>query len=329
LRIGNPGEFKAALARAKECLASGQVVAVPTETVYGLAANALDPKAVARIFAAKGRPAVNPLIVHVAGIGMARRCSAEWPRRAAKLAAAFWPGPLTLVLARSSLIPDRVVAGGTTVALRWPRHEFMEALIRLCGFPLAAPSANPSMRTSPTTARHVWDGLAGKIPLIIDGGPTPVGIESTVVDMAAHPPRLLRPGMIPIESIRSVAGPVGLASRQAGQALRSPGLMKKHYAPRARLVLTNWTGPQDLESQIRRLGFRPEATHVLASGRMSGNIPVGRIAVLPREATAFARNLYAELHRCDASGAELILVETPPDLPEWQGIRDRLKRAAE
>jgi L-threonylcarbamoyladenylate synthase len=328
LPTGTAREFAAALARAAHCLRAGEVVAIPTETVYGLAANALNPEAVLRVFAVKGRPARNPIIVHVAGIDMAQQCVAEWPARAEKLAKSFWPGPLTLVLPRSSLIPAAVVAGGTTVAVRWPEHPFIEALIRTCGFPLAAPSANLSTQISPTTAEHVVQALAGRIPLIIDGGPSRIGIESTVVDLAAHPPRLLRPGMIHAESIQSVVGKLSSGEPHPREALRSPGLLPKHYAPHARLVLRSWHSAKELESQINQLGHEPHEVHFLAHTHIPAIASAGRVAVLPRDAAAFARVIYAELHRCDAAGARLIVVESPPDSAEWLGIHDRLRRAA-
>lgn len=184
--------FRAAVARAVELLRAGQVVALPTETVYGLAANALDAAAVARIFEIKGRPPHNPVIVHVADHAMARRCVADWPSFADNLARAFWPGPLTLVLPRSAEIPGIVTAGGPTVGVRWPSHPFIQAVIRECGFPLAAPSANLSNRVSPTNAAHVLKSLGAKIPLIIDGGQSQVGIESTVLDLTSTPAKVLR-----------------------------------------------------------------------------------------------------------------------------------------
>src|SRR5438270_11204169 len=188
--------FDEAVRRAVEKLRSGGVVALPTETVYGLAANALDAAAVQRIFEIKGRPAHNPIIVHVAGMEMAKQCVADWPPVADRLATAFWPGPLTLVLSRSDAITAIVTAGGPTVGVRWPSHPFIQAVIRECGFPLAAPSANPSNCISPTNAEHVRKQLGSKISLIVDGGQCQVGIESTVVDVSVMPPRVLRPGMI-------------------------------------------------------------------------------------------------------------------------------------
>src|SRR5258707_2402260 len=193
LSAHTPELFRAAVHRAAELLRAGEVVALPTETVYGLAANALDARAVARIFEIKGRPAHNPIIVHVAGLELAKRCVADWPPLAERLAHSFWPGPLTLVLPRSKEVPAIVTAEGPTVGVRWPSHHFIQAVIREWGFPLAAPSANLSNRLSPTNAEHVRRTLGHKIRLIVDGGQSHVGIESSVLDLSVSPPRLLRP----------------------------------------------------------------------------------------------------------------------------------------
>ena len=204
LSTHTPALFDAAVKRAAELLRAGEVVALPTETVYGLAANAFDEKAVAKIFQIKGRPANNPIIVHIAGVEMAKRCVKAWPNPAEKLARAFWPGPLTLVLPRAREIPGMVTAGGKTVGVRWPGHPFIQAVIRECGFPLAAPSANLSGRVSPTNAEHVRQQLGDKISLIVDGGQSQVGIESTVLDLTVSPLQVLRPGMIHAESLAAV-----------------------------------------------------------------------------------------------------------------------------
>jgi L-threonylcarbamoyladenylate synthase len=200
LSTHTPALFSAAVKCATELLRAGEVVALPTETVYGLAANALDAQAVAKIFQIKGRPANNPIIVHVAGNEMAKRCAENFPPLAEKLSKSFWPGPLALVLPRAKKIPDNVTAGGETVGIRWPSHPFIQAVIRECGFPLAAPSANLSNQISPTNAEHVRAQLGGKISLIVDGGQSQVGIESTVLDLTVSPPQILRPGMIHAES---------------------------------------------------------------------------------------------------------------------------------
>lgn len=326
-----PALFDAAVARAAEALRRGDVVALPTETVYGLAANAFDSAAVEKIFWIKGRPANNPIIVHVCDIAMARRCVAKWRDVADKLAAAFWPGPLTLVLPRSAEIPDAVVAGGNTVGIRWPSHPIMQAAIRACGFPLAAPSANRSNEISPTNAAHVAQSLGDRIPLIIDGGQSQVGIESTVLDISVSPPRLLRPGMIHEESLLAVTGSLAIGDGAAGSgSLRSPGLLPKHYAPRARLVVLHWNNDREFAEQLKaREGSASlEKTFVIAHTHIPLEAGVGGVSVIPHDSEAFARALYAELHRCDESGAERIVVEAVPDRAEWRAIADRLRRAS-
>ncbi len=262
-----PALFAAAVKRAVALLRAGEVVALPTETVYGLAANALDANAVAKIFQIKGRPANNPVIVHVASVEMARRCVNDWPGSADRLARAFWPGPLTLVLPRAKEMPGIVAAGGATVGVRWPGHPLIQAVIRGCDFPLAAPSANLSSRVSPTNAGHVRQQLGGKIPLIVDGGQSQVGIESTVLDLSVHPPQILRPGMIHAESLAAICGEVqGPESKVQGpdSALRSPGLLEKHYSPKAKLLVLNWRADADLKSQLATCHLSPVTGHVIA-----------------------------------------------------------------
>ena len=332
LSTETPALFDQAVERAAEVLRRGELVALPTETVYGLAANAFDAAAVRRIFEAKGRPAHNPIIVHVADRAMAQRCAAEWPALAERLATAFWPGPLTLVLPCGPEIPDVVTAGGGTVGLRWPGHPLMQAVIRACGFPLAAPSANRSNEISPTNAAHVARSLGGRIPLIIDGGQSQVGIESTVVDVSVTPPRLLRPGMIHEESLRAVTGALSSGAGKHDDTLRSPGMLRKHYAPKAKLVVLAWRDEADFERQRAALsaqnGWPAERTFVLAHTHIPLGARVGSVNVIPHDAEAFARALYGELHRADAEGAELILVEALPDALEWRAVADRLRRAA-
>jgi L-threonylcarbamoyladenylate synthase len=330
LSTHTPALFAAAVKRAAELLRAGEVVALPTETVYGLAANALDAQAVSKIFEIKGRPSHNPIIVHVASIEMAKRWVANWPALAEKLAAAFWPGPLTMVLPRAEKIPDIVTAGGDTVGIRWPSHPFIQAVIRECNFPLAAPSANLSNRISPTSAEHVRKDLGDKISLIVDGGQSQVGIESTVLDMTASPPRVLRPGMIHEESLAAVCGGVeSLELRvESRTALRSPGLLQKHYSPKARLVLLKWRDDFELNSQLSTLNSQLSRAYAIAHTHIPSPEKFARVSVIPHDAEAFARAIYAELHRCDELGAELIVVEQPPDAPEWRAIADRLKRAS-
>ena len=329
LSTHTPQLFAAAVRRAAELLRAGEVVALPTETVYGLAANALDEDAVARIFQIKGRPAHNPIIVHVAGNEMAQRCVQHWPVLADQFAKSFWPGPLTLVLPRAKEIPDNVTAGGETVGVRWPSHPFMQAVIRECGFPLAAPSANLSNQISPTNAEHVRAQLDGKISLIVDGGQSQVGIESTVLDLTVSPPRILRPGMIHAESLQAVAGNIQHSTFNIQHStLRSPGLLAKHYSPKAKLVVLNWRDEADLKFQISNFKFQTAGCQIIAHTKIPTGFNAASVSVIPHDAEAFARALYAELHRCDAAGAELIVVEAPPDSPEWSGIADRLRRAA-
>ena len=335
LSIHTPDLFRAAVERAANLLRAGAVVALPTETVYGLAANALDPDAVSGreqawfdVFAWSGRPLNNPIIVHVASPALARSCVSDWPETAMKLATAFWPGPLTMVMPKSACIPGIVTAGGATVGVRWPRHPFIEAVIRECGFPLAAPSANRSAGISPTTAAHVMKELGGELPLIVDGGPAQVGIESTVVDVTTTPAKILRPGMIRLESLAAVIGDVVSDTGHAaeGATARSPGQLRKHYSPRAVLRVMTWRDDADL-----RRCFSADlwaGMHVIAHSRIPFPDGFGRVSVIPHDAEAFARAIYAELHASDEAGAELIVVEAPPDAPEWRAIADRLNRAS-
>jgi L-threonylcarbamoyladenylate synthase len=331
LSTHTPELFQKAVQHASALLRAGDVVALPTETVYGLAANALDAKAVAKIFQIKGRPSHNPIIVHVAGNEMARDCVENFSEMAEKCSRAFWPGPLTLVLPRADKIPDPVTAGGGTVGMRWPAHPFMQAVIRECGFPLAAPSANLSNQISPTNAEHVRVQLVGKISLIVDGGQSQVGIESTVLDLTVSPPKILRPGMIHAGALAAVCGKIQNAEsgkQKAETTLRSPGMLEKHYSPKARLVVLKWCDNSDLSAQLSTFNLQLSTIHIIAHTRIPVGLGVADVSVIPHDAEAFARALYAELHRCDDAGAKLIIVEAPPDSPEWGGIADRLRRAA-
>jgi L-threonylcarbamoyladenylate synthase len=328
LSTHTPDLFEAAATRAAQLLSAGEVVALPTETVYGLAANALNADAIARLYEIKGRPAHNPIIVHVKGLPMAYDCAASWPELAELLARAFWPGPLTLVVPHSARIPEIVTAGGTTVGVRWPSHPFMQAVIRQCGFPLAAPSANLSNQLSPTNAAHVQHQLGDRIRLIVDGGQSQVGIESTVVDVTAEPPRLLRPGMIHEEALLAVTGQLQHGPGGGGNILRSPGLLLKHYAPKARLLVLRWSDEEDLLRQLHERSLAPQGTHIVAHTQLPSEEALASVSVIPHDAEAFARALYAELHRCDAAGAQTIVVEAVPDLPAWHAIADRLNRGA-
>ena len=259
---------------------------------------------------------------------MARDCVKDFPELAEKFSKAFWPGPLTLVLPRVKKIPNAVTAGGETVGVRWPSHPFMQAVIRECGFPLAAPSANLSNQISPTNAEHVRAQLGGKISLIVDGGQSQVGIESTVLDLSVSPPRVLRPGMIHTESLAAVGGEMQNSEAEIKGTLRSPGLLAKHYSPKAKLVILNWCDDADLEIKIQDSKFNIQNCFVIAHTKIPAGEKFSDVSVMPHDAEAFARALYAELHRCDTAGARLIVVEALPDSPEWSGIADRLKRAA-
>jgi L-threonylcarbamoyladenylate synthase len=326
-----PALFDQAVTRAVALLQAGEVVALPTETVYGLAANAWNARAVEQIFLVKGRPSNNPVIVHVGNLAMAQACASEWPAAAESLAEAFWPGPLTLVLPKAAAIPDIVTANGSTVGIRWPSHPFMQAVIQRCGFPLAAPSANPAGHLSPTNAGHVLNGLGGAIRLIVDGGQSQVGIESTVLDLTTSPPRLLRPGMIHADALLAVLGErAGIQSGSDANTtiLRSPGMLDRHYSPRARLVVRSWVDEADLALQMRSTGLPAGQIHVIAHSRIPLRSSYAGVSVIPLDAEAFARALYAELHRCDEAGVKLIVVEEPPASAEWSGIADRLRRAS-
>jgi L-threonylcarbamoyladenylate synthase len=317
---------RATIERAAEVLRQGGLVAFPTETVYGLGASALDPAAVARIFAAKGRPATNPLIVHVPDSDVARRLVASWPERAQRLAEHFWPGPLTLVLPRAAVVPDVVTAGGPTVALRVPAHPVAHALLRACALPLAAPSANRSTQLSPTRAEHVLSGLAERIALVLDAGPTTGGLESTVLDLTTEPPRLLRPGLVTLAQLQEVVGPVAHAEPSAPQLpARSPGQMAKHYAPRTPLELIAGNGRAHVETLLHQ-GLR--VGWVTFISRAEGAAPAAIAVVLPDDAQGYSARLYAVLHELDARGLDRIVLDLPPSTDAWLAVHDRLRRAA-
>jgi L-threonylcarbamoyladenylate synthase len=307
-------------------LRQGRLVAFATETVYGLGADATNPDAVARIYTAKGRPAFNPLIVHSGDAAMARTCVREWPDTARDLAAAFWPGPLTLVLPRSDLIPDIVTAGRDTVGVRVPAPAVARLLIGQAGRPVAAPSANRSGGTSPTLARHVLEDLEGKVDLILDSGQTTVGLESTVLDLTTRRPHILRPGPITAAEIERVLGgtpTAATAAREPHGPLSSPGQMAVHYAPKTPAVRID--EPADLD------GFGwPRRAVLLVIGRHAlPSLPAHLIRFDLETPAIAARDLYIVLHECDHLQAELIVVLPPPDRPEWAAIRDRIRRATQ
>jgi L-threonylcarbamoyladenylate synthase len=290
------------LARAAAILRRGGLVAFPTETVYGLGANALDREAILKVYAAKGRPATSPLIVHVASFEMLADVAAEWPDTAQRLAERFWPGPLTLVVRKSNKIPDEVTAGLNTVGVRMPAHPVARELIRRASIPLAAPSANLFTQISPTTAEHVREGLGDRVEMILDGGPCTVGIESTVLSLAGSAPILLRPGMVSLAQIESVIGPVDTLHEPPQAAHPSPGLHHRHYSPRTPLYLLAKDEP-------------------LPAGR-------GKLIEMPEHPDEYAAKLYSALHAADAEGWDWIAIRKPPETGEWSAIWDRLSRAA-
>ncbi|MGH9559314.1 MAG: L-threonylcarbamoyladenylate synthase [Bryobacteraceae bacterium] len=293
------------LSEAARRIRKGGLVAFPTETVYGLGANALDAHAVAKIFELKGRPSTSPLIVHVASMEMARGIAAEWPRLAEDLAGRYWPGPLTMVVPKSAKIPDVVTAGLGTVGLRMPAHPIALKLIEAAGVPIAAPSANRFTHISPTTAQHVRDEF-GDVVEVLDGGPCQVGIESTVISLTGGKLILLRPGMISFAEIETAATPEG--------AHPSPGMHARHYSPRTRLLLVH--GPENF----------PDRNGAYVWWKQPGL--TSRSVHMPSESAGYAARLYSVLHQLDSENWPWIAVEAPPDSPDWAAIADRLRRAA-
>jgi L-threonylcarbamoyladenylate synthase len=296
------------ISEAARLIRSGRLVAFPTETVYGLGANALDAAAVARIFEVKGRPSTSPLIVHVDSMEMARGLAREWPAAAETLARAYWPGPLTIVVPKRPEVPDIVTAGLDTVGLRMPRHQLALELIRAAGVPVAGPSANRFTEVSPTTAEHVRQSLGEAVDCVLDGGPTQVGIESTVISLVGQP-LLLRPGMISREEMEARIGPVETAGPVKG-AHPSPGMHPRHYAPHTPVIVG--APPQEGRGAHLYMTYPAQAARVIG---------------MPHDAGAYAAIIYATLHALDAEGLDWIAIEMPPDTPEWTGVRDRLKRA--
>lgn len=311
------------IAEAAAVITRGGTVAFPTETVYGLGADATNPNAVSAIFTAKGRPSYNPLIVHAADVTGASRCVTSWPESAQTLAQRFWPGPLTIVLPKHRSIPEIVTAGLGTVGVRVPSHPVALALIRAAGVPIAAPSANRSMRVSPTQGDHVASSLGDAADLILDAGTVSVGIESTVIDLSAGVPTVLRPGMISIDELRAVLGRVERSTHAVdGVARPSPGMMDRHYSPSAKMIVVDAAAIADAIAS-QRAGNR-----VVVLGRSIA--PSGKATVwqMPPGPSDYARVLYGMLHQADAERFDVVIVEEVPDDAAWDGVRDRLRRAA-
>lgn len=316
----------ASIRRAAALLRAGELVAFPTETVYGLGADALNGEAAARIFAAKGRPADNPLIAHIAGeSGLAGLIALEPCACARALMRAFWPGPMTLIFPKSPRVPREVTAGLDTVAVRMPSHPVARALISAAQTPIAAPSANRSGRPSPTTAAHVLEDMEGRIPLILDGGPCEVGLESTVVDVTGARPRILRPGGVTLEMLEGVVGDVDvdegvLHQLQAGSQARSPGMKYKHYAPKGEVTIV--TGPRAAQEIARLYDAADGRAAILAFSQADyGARRVYRLKNAPGE-------LFAALRQLDEDGMETIYAEDVPTTGVGLAVMNRLMRAA-
>lgn len=309
--------------RAVELLRAGKLVAFPTETVYGLGADARSSDAVREIFRVKGRPSTNPLIVHVSGVAMAKVYAREWPDSARRLAQRFWPGPLTFVLPRFKTLAPEVSAGLDTVGLRMPKHKLALDLIRAFDGPLAAPSANKSTHVSPTTAQHVIDEFGDAIELILDGGACDVGIESTVLDLTRKPnPAILRPGGISREQIEAVIGAIDLPDHlvtDTTMTATGPGQHEVHYAP----VTPAY--------RVDRLSDRVAGIAGVAMVRLGGGAELKRgsttSVLMSNDPMRYAHDLYAVLREVDAQKPTVIYVEMPPDEPKWSAVRDRLRRA--
>jgi L-threonylcarbamoyladenylate synthase len=308
------------LDQAVQILRQGGLVAFPTETVYGLGADARRADAVGKIFAAKGRPANNPLIVHIHDTLAARQYAAHWPPFAQRLAEQFWPGPLTLIVQKSDVITPIATAGGPTVGLRIPSHPLALQLLRQFDGPLAAPSANRSTHISPTAAEHVRNELAGRVDFILDGGRCTVGIESTVLDLTTDPPTILRPGGLSKAQIESIIGPVCEFNRiiHPDQPAASPGQQEIHYAPTTPAFRFESHQLKNLpESNVARIligqpSLRPHDKHHIT---------------LPNDPTHYARYIYAILRELDTHSLDAIYIQMPPDEPHWTALRDRIRRA--
>lgn len=305
------------IAKAAELLQRGSCVAIPTETVYGLAANGLSERAVAKIFKTKNRPTFDPLILHISKIESIRRLTADFPEKARILAENFWPGPLTLILQKSKSVPDLVSAGLPTVGIRMPRHDTTLNLLNLLDFPLAAPSANPFGYISPTSAMHVKNQLGGKIPYILDGGKCHVGLESTIVRVTNGEIKILRMGGISIEAIEKAVGTVEVQDQSSSHPT-APGMLISHYAPRKRLIVGNI-------SELMKV-YRNETIAVI--GFKSTHGAEGEILSSKGELAEAAQNLYAALRKLDAGECTLIIAEKVPDIGIGKAINDRLRRAA-
>ena len=330
--IGVQNEYdEAGIARAGAILRAGGLVAIPTETVYGLAANALDPAAVNRIFAAKGRPGDNPLIVHVAAFDEIRPLVTRIGDKAEKLASLFWPGPLTMILPKSAAVPDEVSAGLGTVALRMPSHRVAAAIIRAAGVPLAAPSANVSGRPSPTNAQHVLADMDGRIDAVVDAGPCSIGVESTVISLAGSVPYLLRPGAVTVRQLEEAVGPVDISPAVFGDAgstqqVISPGMKYRHYSPKAQVIILRG----DLERFIDYVGaHRREGDAVLCFEGEKERMPLPAVTFGHEDkAHEQAKRLFQALREADELPAHRVFARCPGNEGLGLAVYNRLLRAA-
>lgn len=328
LRVDPAEPDPSAVSIAAEMMRKGGLVAFPTETVYGLGANAFDSRAVSRIFLAKGRPIDNPIIVHVAGPGQIEAVAQTVPPQALALANRFWPGPLTLVLGKSAAVSDKVTAGLGTVAVRMPRHPVALGLIRASGVPVAAPSANVSGRPSGTTGAHVLDDLDGKVDVVLDAGPVEIGVESTVLDLTVSPPAVLRPGAVTLEELEAVIGPV-LLGRRDDLLRRSPGTRHRHYSPRTRLTLVDETDGAALSRLVegcarggRRVGVMTRRPELYQGSE------VAIVRMMPHQSAAYASQMFAAMRELDSQGLDEILVGMVEEEGIGVAVMDRLRRAA-
>lgn len=312
-------------------LKRGGLVAFPTETVYGLGALALHDDNVRKIFAAKGRPSTNPLIVHVLDAEMAQQVCSEWPERARIIAEQLWPGPLTLILPKRDVVPAAVSAGMATVAVRCPAHPVARALLREVGEPIAAPSANLYTEISPTRAEHVRKGLTGRIDLILDGGPAGVGVESTVLDLSGATPTVLRPGSVLPSQLEKLIGRVAVVSEAVPDDLAraSPGQAKKHYAPKAQVAMVPHGQPGVLQDRVLRVKKLRGRVGVLVHSNVVVSQDGAIIRRLPSVPEDYTANLYSALHELEDAGCSHILIEEVPAGEAWDAARDRLSRASE
>ena len=330
--VSDPAKSAAEIAKAAKVIRSGGLVAIPTETVYGLGANALDEQAVMAIYEAKGRPSDNPLIIHVAGVEWIDRYCRDVPECAYRLAQRFWPGPLTMILPRKAIVPNRTTGGLDTVGIRCPDHPVTLALIEAAGVPIAAPSANRSGRPSCTTARHVLEDMDGRIDCILDGGECAVGVESTIIDLTVTPPRLLRPGGLPLEEIQQVLGEVAIdaavtRAMAQGEQPRAPGMKYRHYAPQAPVTVVIGSPAKSAQFILGEMGDK------------TGVICYDEFAPLFSEATVQcfgslqnkreqARRVFDALRSFDGTSVERIYAQCPDPTGLGLAVGNRLKKAA-